>query len=106
MNYINRLKIVKWKAKIFGKPPDYVLKTKCPICGSKLILPDSEADKYMDRTIKTAEFISKSHNPKGLLTELPKVRGGVWLRWECSNDKCEFNGDEENRVVVIFRLHQ
>jgi len=95
MNIQNRLRIKVWQAKTFGKGPDYVAKTKCPICGSKLVLQDGEMDKYRDTVLNMAEYVSKAHSPKDALMSMPKAKAGVWLRWECSNAKCEFNGEED-----------
>lgn len=95
MNIKNRLKIVVWKAKTAGKIPDYTLKTKCPICGGKIIISDEEMDKYTDYAIKTGTMLAQAENLKAVLPSLPKARIGVWVRYYCENYDCEFNGEED-----------
>jgi hypothetical protein len=99
MKLINRLKILKWKARVARKSPEYVKKIPCPVCGSVLILSEEEEDKYMDTVRKSAEILSKNTDSIKMLASLPKMRPYVWIRWVCSNDTCEFNGEPEIRAV-------
>jgi DNA-directed RNA polymerase subunit RPC12/RpoP len=97
MKFINRLKIKAWQAKVLGKDPEYVSKIPCPICGSKLIMKDSEKEKYMNAIGDQAMRLSRAHDPKSLSIHLIKHPPMIPLNWMCSDDNCEFNGDDDGK---------
>jgi ssDNA-binding Zn-finger/Zn-ribbon topoisomerase 1 len=97
MKFINHLKIKAWQAKVLGKDLEYTAKIPCPICGSKLIMKDSEKEKYMNAVGDQAVRLSKAHDPKSLSIHLIKHPPIAKIYWMCENYDCEFNGEDDGK---------